>query len=85
MKAPVKLLDGSDDDFGVFARGAIICSQVTAWFLGFDSGQHQRPAALGARLPESVDELKIQRVCHGGSRNAFTSGIASQFRFQKGP
>jgi hypothetical protein len=57
MKTPLTPLNSRDDDFGVFARGTIIDSQVTARFLLFDPGQYQGPVALGARRPESVDEL----------------------------
>ena len=58
IKAPVIPLNSRDDDLGVFARGTMIDSQVTARFLWFDPGQYQGPVALGARRPESVDELK---------------------------
>jgi hypothetical protein len=56
MKTPITLLNSSEDDFGVFARGTIIDSH-TARFLLFDPGQYQGPVALGARWPESVDEF----------------------------
>jgi hypothetical protein len=59
-----KFSNGSDNHFDIFTRGTIIGAQIITRFLGFDPGQYQRPAALGARWPKVVDELKIQRV-HG--------------------
>jgi hypothetical protein len=59
-----KFSNGSDNHFGIFTRGTIIGAQIIIRFLGFDPGQYQWPATLGARRPKIVDELKIQRV-HG--------------------
>jgi hypothetical protein len=59
-----KFSNGGDNHFGIFTCGTIIGAQIIIRFLGFDPGQYQRPAALGARWPKVVDELKIQRV-HG--------------------
>jgi hypothetical protein len=60
----IKFSNGSDNHFGIFTRGTIIGAQIIIRFLGFDPGQCQRPATLGARRPKIVDELKIERV-HG--------------------
>jgi hypothetical protein len=62
-----KFSNGSDNHFGIFTGGTIIGAQITARFLWFYPGQYQRPSALGARRPEIVDELKIQRV-HGTAK-----------------
>jgi hypothetical protein len=59
-----KFSNGSDNHFDIFTRVTIIGAQIITRFLGFDPVQHQRPAALRARRPKIVDELKIQRV-HG--------------------
>jgi hypothetical protein len=60
----LKCSNGRDNHFGIFTRGTIIRAQIITRFLGFDPGQYQRPAALGARRPKIVDELKIRTV-HG--------------------
>jgi hypothetical protein len=59
-----KFSNGSDNHFDIFTRVTIIGAQIITRFLGFDPVQYQRPAALRARRPKIVDELKIQRV-HG--------------------
>jgi len=59
-----KFSNGSDNHFDIFTRGTIIGAQIITRFLGFDPVQYQRPAALRARRPKIVDELKIRTV-HG--------------------
>jgi hypothetical protein len=46
----------------IFTRGTIISPQIITGFFRFYPGQYQRPAALGARWPKIIDELKIRTV-----------------------
>ena len=56
-------LNGSDNELGIFARGAIIGAKIEARFLWFDLRQNQWPAALGTRRSEIVDELEESVMC----------------------
>jgi hypothetical protein len=76
-----KFSNGSDNHFGICTRGTKISAQITTRLLGFYPRQYQRPAALGARRPTIVDELKIQRI-HNAMQRLYP-GIASQFRRAK--
>src|SRR6185437_6284588 len=60
-------MNGGDNDFGVLTCSTIIGAQVEVRFSGFDPGQYQWPAALGARRSKILDELEIQSV-HGRLR-----------------
>jgi hypothetical protein len=62
--------DRRNHGLGLFTGRAIISAQIKTNFVGFDSGQYQRPAAPGTRRAEVVDEFEIQGIYHGATASA---------------
>jgi hypothetical protein len=68
--ADAALSDGRDNGLSGFAGSAIVYAQIETRRLRFDTGQHQRPAAFGARRPKVIDELKFERIRHNKDQSA---------------